>query len=72
MQRIFDEKFSAAEADFAMKLEELKQKTENEHSAQQKVIDHLVKIMARFDVSGELEGLREAATSAGGNSADPQ
>ena len=67
MQRAFDEKFAAAEADFAMKVAALTQKGTEEHTAQQKVIDHLVKIMGRFDVSGELDGLREAASSAGGN-----
>lgn len=69
MQRAFDEKFAAAEADFAMKIADLTQKSMDEHTAQQKVIDHLVKIMARFDVSGELDGLREAASSAGGGDA---
>eukprot|EP00946_MAST-07B_sp_MAST-7B-sp1_P003494 g3494.t1 len=73
MQRAFDEKLAAAEADYVMKIAELQQKSADEHGAQQRVLDHLVKIMARFDVSGELEGLRQAASSASsGGDATPQ
>jgi hypothetical protein len=60
MNKAWEEKFSAQEAEFAEKVTTLQNKHKDDHDSQQKVLDHLVKIMSRFDVSGELEQLRQA------------
>ena len=70
LERVFEQTLAEAKADYDSKIAELKQKTEESHDAQQRVLDHLVKIMSRFDVSGELDGLRQAASSASSSSSD--
>jgi flagellar biosynthesis GTPase FlhF len=59
-EKAWAEKTAAMETAFNEKYEALEAKYKKEHDAQQKVLDQLVKIMSRFDVSGELESLRQA------------
>merc|ERR1712166_925338 len=54
------EKMAAQEASFNEKFASMEAKHKADSDSQQKVLDQLVKIMSRFDVSGELESLRQA------------
>lgn len=60
MQKDWQDKMDAQKAAFEEKTQAMETKHQAEHEAQQKVLDHLVKIMSRFDVSGELDALRQA------------
>merc|ERR1740117_2340276 len=57
MNQAWEEKLASQEATFTEKLTAMETKHKEEHDGQQRVIDHMVKIMSRFDVSGELEKL---------------
>ena len=59
MERSWQEKMTAAEEAFKMQLDALEKDSAEKHAAQQQVIDQLVTIMSRFDVSGDLERLRQ-------------
>ena len=65
MERAWEEKLAAAETTFNEKFAALEATSKEQHASQQKVINHLVKIMARFDVSGELDSLQASANEAG-------
>ena len=71
-EQAWAEKMAAQEAAFNEKLLALETKHAEDNEAQQKVLDQLVKIMSRFDVSGELESLRQANQGQGAEPTNPQ